>query len=76
MNMFSWRLCANTSKGITGFPPGVYTGSLEVANDVAIQAEADYTAAYVQGQGLTPTSYQTGISALQDLTLVSTPALL
>ena len=68
-------LYANTCKGITGFPPGLYTGTLEVANGVATQANADYTAAYIQGQGLIPTRNGTGIYALQGLTLVSTPAL-
>lgn len=40
---------------VTGFPPGVYTGSLYIGDGVAAQAQADSTAAFNQGQALTPT---------------------
>ncbi len=41
---------------VTGFPPGTINGTQEVANAVAVQAQADLTAAYNNAAGQTPVS--------------------
>ncbi len=43
-----------TAAAVTGFPPGTYSGSLEAANPVAVQAQSDLTTAYTVAAGLTP----------------------
>ncbi|EPE32073.1 hypothetical protein GLAREA_12155 [Glarea lozoyensis ATCC 20868] len=40
---------------ITGFPPGLYTGTLQIANGVALQAQADALTAYNVAAGLSGT---------------------
>lgn len=54
---------------MTGFPPGELTGTLHVGDDVAITAQADLSAAYAQGQLLTPTVNEAGLTTLDGLTL-------
>ncbi|SMY24608.1 unnamed protein product [Zymoseptoria tritici ST99CH_1A5] len=58
-----------TGTSVTGFPPGLYTGTLAVANEVAKQAQADSTAAFKQGQGLPPTQRFGALASLAGLTL-------
>ncbi|KJX99450.1 hypothetical protein TI39_contig357g00012 [Zymoseptoria brevis] len=58
-----------TGTSVTGFPPGLYTGTLAVANEVAKQAQADSTAAFKQGQGLSPTQRFGALASLAGLTL-------
>lgn len=41
---------------VTGFPPGTITGTQQVANSAAIQAETDLTTAYNNASGQTPVS--------------------
>jgi hypothetical protein len=48
---------------VVGFPPGMYTGSLEVANGVSLQAQIDMKTAYDVAASLTPTT-----AGLADLT--------
>jgi hypothetical protein len=59
----------NTASSITGFPPGSYTGALHAADGVALQAQTDVTAAYINLAGQTPTLDLTGTD-LGGLTLV------
>jgi hypothetical protein len=56
---------------ITGFPPGVYTGSAHLADPTAAKAQADSHAAYLQGQALTPTVNEAGLTSLDGLVLVA-----
>jgi hypothetical protein len=42
------------ASSITGFPPGSYTGALHAADGVALQAQTDVTAAYINLAGQTP----------------------
>ncbi|KAK3056668.1 hypothetical protein LTR09_002461 [Extremus antarcticus] len=60
-----------TGTSITGFPPGLITGTFEISNDVAAQAQADFNAAYVQGTNLAPTTDQAGLATLSGLNLTA-----
>ena len=54
---------------VTGFPPGVQaTGATYVANPIALQAQSDWTTAFTQASGQTPT-VPTGSTDLTGLTL-------
>jgi len=58
----------NPGTAITGFPPGIYGGTLHQTDAVAIQAQADLTTAYNVAASLTPVT--TGLSDLAGLSLV------
>ena len=58
----------NPGTAITGFPPGIYGGTLHPTDAVAIQAQADLTTAYNVAASLTPVT--TGLSDLAGLSLV------
>jgi ice-binding like protein/PEP-CTERM motif-containing protein len=45
---------------VTGFPPGIVNGTINVANGPALQAQSDLTTAYNAAMGLSPTSTLTG----------------
>jgi len=57
----------NPGTAITGFPPGIYGGTLHQTDAVAIQAQADLTTAYNVAASLTPVT--TGLSDLAGLSL-------
>jgi hypothetical protein len=50
----------NDASSITGFPPGIYTGTLHAADGVALQAQSDATTAYNVLAGQPCTSDLTG----------------
>jgi hypothetical protein len=45
---------------VTGFPPGIVNGTINVANSPALQAQSDLTTAYNAAMGLSPTATLTG----------------
>jgi hypothetical protein len=53
---------------LTGFPPGTISGSQDVANAAAQQAQSDLTAAFSDAAGRTPTASVTGDIGGQTLT--------
>jgi hypothetical protein len=57
----------NPGTAITGFPPGIYGGTLHQTDAIAIQAQNDLTTAYNVAAGLTPVT--TGLSDLAGLSL-------
>ncbi|WP_291379283.1 ice-binding family protein [Demequina sp.] len=52
---------------VTGFPPGIFSGTLHQTDAVAAQAKVDLTTAYGVAAGLTPT--QTGLGDLAGMSL-------
>lgn len=60
-----------TGTSVTGFPPGVITGTLHVNDNVASGAQSDSAAAFTYGQGLTPTVNMAGTTTMGGSTLVA-----
>ena len=60
-----------TSTSITGFPPGVVTGSTDKNNAAATLAYSSFQNAYSFGKGLTPTVNKAGKTTLDGETLVA-----
>ena len=59
-----------TLAAVTGFPPGTVTGMTHAADAVAIQAQSDNTAAYLNLKGQTPVTQDLTGQDLTGLTLV------
>ncbi|CZT23326.1 uncharacterized protein RCC_09038 [Ramularia collo-cygni] len=58
-----------TGDSVTGFPPGVFSGSLEVGTAAAATADADFQSAYDQGSALEATVDYAGLAEIGGLTL-------
>lgn len=49
--MINGNLGVSPTPAISGFPPGIVNGTIHSANAVALQAQTDLTAAYVNAAG-------------------------
>jgi type VI secretion system secreted protein VgrG len=61
LSVINGQVALSPTPALTGFPPGVISGTVDFNNAAAIQAETDCTSAYSYIQGLKPTSSLTGI---------------
>ena len=61
-------LGVNSGTSVTGFPPGVYGGALHNGDAVALQAQNDLTAAYIDAAGRPATTSGMGELGGQNLT--------
>lgn len=59
-SVLNGNLGLSPGTSVTGFPPGIVNGTLNVANAAAAQAQNDLTTAYNQAAGMAPTTVLTG----------------
>ncbi len=59
-SVLTGNLGLSPGSSVTGFPPGIVNGTINVANGPALQAQSDLTTAYNAAMGLSPTMTLTG----------------
>jgi len=59
-SVLNGNLGLSPGTSVTGFPPGIVNGTINVTNAAAAQAQSDLTTAYNQAAGMAPTQILTG----------------